>query len=131
MKSSAYGVSFVLLCVAFILASCGLGGTEPEAEEAAPTVAIQVPTITLPTIEPADVADLSANLDVIATGSVEAAQDAELVFQINGTVDRILSKKVRRCRPRNCLLSWMFAASTRTCAMPRPPWSAPVPISLR
>ncbi|NJL33827.1 MAG: hypothetical protein HC893_08160, partial [Chloroflexaceae bacterium] len=90
VKSSAYGVSFVLLCVAFILASCGLGGTEPEAEEAAPTVAIQVPTITLPTIEPADVADLSANLDVIATGSVEAAQDADLVFQINGTVDRIL-----------------------------------------
>lgn len=77
-----------------ILTLAGCGGGEPVAEEAtSPTADITAEptaTITIPTPDPALDLDSPIVDDVFATGRVEAAQDADLVFQVNGQVSQVL-----------------------------------------
>ncbi len=65
-----------------------------------PTIAIVVPTLQLPVIDnllpTPDVAQLTRSNEVIATGSVAAEQDANVVFQINGTVQQVFVEEGTR-----------------------------------
>lgn len=81
------------------LAGCARPNGAP-AEDAAsedtaapePTLAVVVPTLGMPgdALPTPDVDELTRSDEVIATGSVAAEQDANLVFQINGTVQQVL-----------------------------------------
>jgi HlyD family secretion protein len=78
-----------------LLAGCG-GGEEPSDEAASGQTTPSPRATTAPTPTVAPVIDLSQDqpidmeTGVFATGYVRAAQDADLVFQVNGEVDEVL-----------------------------------------
>jgi HlyD family secretion protein len=91
----AQGVALALFMLAvLLLAGCGGGEPSEEAADGQTTPSPRATTAPTPTTEP--VIDLSQDqpLDietgVFATGYVRAAQDADLVFQVNGEVDEVL-----------------------------------------
>ncbi len=83
-KTLTSSVAVGLLATA--LAACGTGATtEVPAAQAtvAPAPTITAPTTSLPVID----------LGVTGAGEIKAAQDADLVFQSQGTVDKVLVKE--------------------------------------
>ncbi len=88
------------LLVVLLLTACsqGVPPTAPAADTPAsdiqPTLEVIVPPLTMPTqvatLPTPDVNQFTRSSEIIATGAVAAAQDAELVFQINGTVEQVL-----------------------------------------
>ncbi len=79
--------------VAAVLTACGAGAqsaaTLPPAAQA-PTATMPLPTLTAPTAAPTTAA---FDLGVSGIGEVKAAQDADLVFQVQGTVAEVKVKE--------------------------------------
>lgn len=98
------------LIFTLVLVGCARPGTPAEdaastpptgeAGAAEPTIAVIVPTLDVPTTDgilpTPDVAQLARSNEIIATGSVAAEQDANVVFQINGTVQQVLVEEGAR-----------------------------------
>jgi HlyD family secretion protein len=86
---------FALIALALLAAAgCG-GGESPAAEEAETSADSATPAATAtsqptPAIVIPDPADTEMIEGVFATGYVRAAQDADLVFQVSGEVERVL-----------------------------------------
>lgn len=88
------------LLVLLLLAACSQSAAptttdgDTPASDIQPTLAVIVPPLTMPTgaagLPTPDVNQFTRSSEIIATGAVAAAQDAELVFQINGTVEQVL-----------------------------------------
>jgi HlyD family secretion protein len=81
--------SLVAGVLAASLAACGAGatGSAPAAPEAQATAA-PAPTVAPTAAPPAEI-----DLGISGSGEIKAAQDADLVFQAQGTVDQVLVKE--------------------------------------
>lgn len=107
-KASVRTLGLGMLALTLALAACTGGpfgspadedpSTEQAAqgEQTATTATAVVPTVIVPTVAVPTAAapqvnpgNFVASNDVIADGAVEAAQDVDLVFQVNGTVGRV------------------------------------------
>ena len=89
MNHKIITASLVAGVLAASLAACGAGasGSAPAAPVAQATAA-PAPTVAPTAAPPAEI-----NLGISGSGEIKAAQDADLVFQAQGTVDQVLVKE--------------------------------------
>lgn len=92
MKRTVFPISIIVLIVGLALQACSQPAPETEtpAASAANTsaaTAAPLPTIVLPTAAP------ELSLGISGSGEVKAAQDADLVFIVQGTVAEVLAKE--------------------------------------
>ncbi len=89
MKRSIIQTGIVISMVAFTLAACSQPATPAPTAVAVPTIVMPTaaaPAITLP-------AQTTLNLGVTGSGEIKAAQDADLVFIVQGTVADVMVKE--------------------------------------
>jgi HlyD family secretion protein len=84
VKYKTFASSLLIGVLATSLAACGAGATTNEpAASAAQATAAPIPTVA---VEPTAVAPAEIDLGISGSGEIKAAQDADLVFQAQGTV---------------------------------------------
>jgi multidrug efflux pump subunit AcrA (membrane-fusion protein) len=80
-----------------------------------------------PTVAPTAAPPAEINLGISGSGEIKAAQDADLVFQAQGTVDQVLVKEGATVKKGDLLAILDMRAFTR----PRPAWPTPRPNRMR
>ncbi len=89
VKSTSIGAGLAVSALALVLAACGSSpAAQAPAAPAAQATAAPLPTVAVPAAPTPDV-----ELGVSGSGEIKAAQDADLVFQAQGTVAEVKVKE--------------------------------------